>query len=149
MGANLYGVANTPPLLNSYSAIGNTNITCPPGVETNIIQSTNIISADRGFYEIVGWVTVCVGVGATSPTQLNIACRINNGADLAIMQVNQSLLVPGAFPEVSWQVAVIPPQGAFYPPGSVIQISLFPTGQQVIVTGYCTQGVLGIYRLPP
>lgn len=99
--ANLYGVAQPNPPPGGNFTIGNVDIVCAAGAETNIISATAILPTAPGVYYPALWGYVSVLFGATVPTSLNFGFRLNGGADLTTFSTwsgtyvaNESFIYP-------------------------------------------------------
>jgi hypothetical protein len=102
--ANLYGVANPNPLPNGFGTPGGTDVAVPAGVETNFVAGVAPLPNIPGIFypTMIGFFTITFG--ATPPTLVTIASRINNGADIQAWNIhggfyvaNGSLLCPCTF----------------------------------------------------
>jgi hypothetical protein len=146
--ANLYGVANTPPALQSVGTIGGATVTCPAGVETNVLATTTIAALDRGIYYPVAWGVVLLQFGATQSTTLWLSLRVNSGADLVQLQCN----IPAASANIAqtfgFAFAGPPMATAFWPPGASVQVSVLVTGFGVTAPPTYSLANMGIFRAP-
>lgn len=144
--ANLYGVANPVVNLGYYGTIGATGVTCPAGVETNVIQSGTITALDHGIYYPFCVGTMLVQFGASIPTALTFALRLNSGADL----ISTSAYVPASAASAGIEYS-FPGVGpamptAFWPPGSNLQISVLAATNGVTVAFAFSNAIMGIMR---
>lgn len=146
--ANLYGVANAPGPSVLNSTIGGGNITCPPGVETNIIASNPLIAVSQGFFfaQVLG--QVAINIGATPPTALTVGFRIGAGADFWAWSWPSQYLVANAeliSPLVAFTVTS---QTIWQGTGSIVNVSLNPTAQQVIAFTTISYAYFNLVRAP-
>lgn len=121
---NLYGVANPNPPPVAAFCIGGANVNIPAGVETNFISTAAPLPTLPGLWypQAFGWFTIAIG--ATAPTFLNAAFRLNNGADLETLSVYVGSLVANASPTFPISFAV-PSQVMSNPTGTWnFQVSL-------------------------
>lgn len=129
--ANLYGVANAPAAAGSIYCIGSADINCPAGTETNVFDGGLSVAPSQGWFYPLAWVTCVISLGATAPSALAFALRVNNGADQFTIGANAALLVANTTTDYTYgfagQSAQIPWMGT----GGHIQISVNPTGQPV------------------
>lgn len=144
--ANLYGVANAPgPSVFSQAA---TNITCPPGVETTVIASPALIATSQGYFLAQVSGQLYINMGATPPTALTVAYKLGAGSDSAsypipgqYLTANGNIIVPISFLTLYFSTA-------WQTPGTVINITLNPTAQQVIVFNLCSNAFFVLLRAP-
>ena len=137
--ANLYGVANAP-FIDNPTGIGS-SVACPAGAETNAVPSTAMIAPSNGYYYPVAWGYIPIILGATAPSAVVLALRIGNGADIAQQAIPGTLLVNNA---TIWVPSIYfgpPSQTPWMGAGSILNISVTPTGQAVTVGN----GGLGVY----
>ena len=129
--ANLYGVANPNPLPQSVATIGGTDIACPAGSETNIIQAAPALPTVPGVYYPMaqGWTTL--SFGATPPTNVQMSLRVNNGSDLlpwtiwaGLLIANNNLIVPLMF--YGYNLIVQNPTGVYN-----FQVGITPLAQAI------------------
>jgi hypothetical protein len=145
---NLYGVAGTQPALVYTSNIGGTNTTCTAGAETNVFASASLFSFDRGVYYPVAWGNIVLSFGATQSTSLNIAIRVNNGADINLLQGN--IPAGSANLAVNFPFALAGPAmpTTFWPPGSIVQVSVLVTGFNATANVGYSGCIIGVMRAP-
>jgi hypothetical protein len=106
---------------------------CNAGVETNFVSFTPPVPISQGWYypNVRGWLTITVG--ATPPTAINLAFRVNSGADInvwstffGIYPANASVQIP-FFTQASSFVQPYP-LGVFN-----LQVSAIPAAQPVTI----------------
>jgi hypothetical protein len=146
--ANLYGVANTAPNLQWLTTIGNANVTCVAGVETNVFATSTITAFDRGIYYPVAWGVIVLNFGATQSTNLAFALRVNSGADIVAMQANIPAGSQNAAQTYPFAFTGPAMPTAFWPAGSVIQVSVLAGGFNCTATVGYSNAVAGIFRAP-
>lgn len=135
--ANLYGVAEPNPLPGYLTTIGNNNISCPAGVETNIMSGSPPAILSNGWYYGSILTTIVIITGATALTALTANSRMNNGADIQFEPFS-SIFWTAAFTGVQtfafywWGNLLLNP-----PATTTFQVSITPT------TGSVTAGTLG------
>lgn len=112
--------------------IGSANVSCPANTETNVVNVTGVAAYGPGnwtpgFLGVLG-----VSLGATPPTSLVVAARINNGADVSGITVPPAMLVASAslmIPICLWN---FPSSTTLWnAPGATFQMSVNPGGQAV------------------
>lgn len=146
--ANLYGVANAPLLLGMYNTIGGVPIACPAGVETNVVNSNPQIGPSQGWFSPIAWVNLAITLGATPPATCGCALRVASGADVANASISPILLVAGATVNLDFCLVGAAQQTPWMGAGSIINISVFATGQAVTCQFGGTWCTIGIIRAP-
>jgi hypothetical protein len=137
--ANLYGVANPNPPPGGGATIGNAQITCPAGVETNWASVVPPLPTMPGVFYPAWTGYAAITIGATIPTLIVIACRLNGGADILTETIHGGFYVASAsfiqpfFFYGSSQI-FSNPSGVFN-----FQMSCNPTAQGVTVNANSTQ----------
>jgi hypothetical protein len=131
---NDWGTAMTVPAAFWTNTVGGTNVTCPAGVETTVMQVT--VAADsNGTYMPLFLPALWIACGTTAPSNITIAQRVLSGSDFAtqsppagVLTANNTFSCPnfptGPISDLLWR-----------PPGTTLQFTLNPTGQQVTCLG--------------
>lgn len=146
--ANLYGVANAPLLPLILNTIGNVDIACPANTETNFIQTPALIAPSQGFFYPMAWCGVHILTGATPPTSVVIALRINNGADLGSAGIDASMLLANANSMIYYTLIGPASQTAWQGTGSQIQLSANFATQAGTVKFPSTTCTITLFRAP-
>jgi len=94
--ANLYGVASPNPVPAFGGSIGGVNVSCPAGVETNVIAISMPPAVSAGWYYPFCSMFLNISLGATPPTALFVSFRLGAGSDLTGLQVPGGWLVANA-----------------------------------------------------
>lgn len=144
--ANLYGLANPVPNLGWFDTIGSANVSCPAGVETNVIQSGALAALDHGVYYPVCWANLVLTMGATQPTNLILGLRLNNGADVANQVFNIPAGSGGLALTFIFIAAGVTMPTAFWPPGSSLQVTANPGTNAITCNFSYSKAILGIFR---
>lgn len=130
---NVYGIASPNPPPVGLTTIGAVDVACSAGVETNVISGAAPLPGQPGMFYPAWFGAIVLTFGATIPTLVTVASRLNNGADL------NAMLVHGGF-YTSNGSAIVPI--SFFYPSQVIsnpsgtwnfQISVNSTGQALTV----------------
>lgn len=144
--ANLYGVANCPGQPGQQLTVGAADVTCNPGVETNVITSPVLLAPSPGYFYVWASGILTLAIGATAPTNIAISIRIGAGADSMGFNINSFLLVANTALMVPIALytpeSQVPWQGA----GSTVSITVNPTAQLVIARLQGTSVCLGLLR---
>lgn len=147
-GPNLYGVANTGPALYYGTLLNAGGVTCPAGVETNVIALGPVTALAQGVYYPVFWAQLSIQSGATAPTQIVLGAKIGAGADFATFQPYNGLFIAGQVNVIWWYGIGQPSRAPWVTPGSVINITVNPLAQSVSCVYYCSQAIGGVFRAP-
>jgi hypothetical protein len=146
--ANLYGVANPVILPASNFTIGVVDVACPLGVETNVMASPNLVAISNGYFYVGCVGAIYIQLGATAPTNLVVAARINNGADIVQAGTSGALLVANALVQFPVFLFGGASQTAWQGLGSPVQISVNPNTQPVTVRASGSVVWITLYRAP-
>ena len=145
--ANNYGIANLGLIIQEPFQAG--DVACPAGTETTIMSTTAMKGTDpSGVY--LPWVffNIAILLGATPPTALKIAAKIGAGADFNSYNVAPAVLVANATLSLGLSMvggaSIAPWQGA----GSIINLTVNPTGQAVTAKGQPGYADVFLFRGP-
>jgi len=146
--ANLYGVANAPGFPLAYNLIGGADIALPTGVETNIIDSGVITAPSQGYFYPIAWLALVFSLGATPPGGLQIAIRVNGGADQQAYGWNGAFLIASAN-LMDFHILIGTPSQIFAPgAGAHVQISAQSQTQPSTARFAGSEAVIALYRAP-
>lgn len=131
MGGNIYGVANPILVPTALAVVGGADVSCPSGTKTTVIASGTLISQSPGSFFPIVWGTLFVVLGGTPPSALAVGAQLGSGASVDTMTVEPGLLTASA--ELIIPVALVGSRSAtaWYPTGSVVNVTVTPTGQTV------------------
>jgi hypothetical protein len=112
--------------------VATSNVSCPAGVETNVLQAT-LSSTTQGLDVYLECAAeMVITLGATAPTALAINTRLGSGPDTDIFTVPPILLVANTTLVLS-PVFVIGLNRVYFSPPIQFFVSVTPTGQAVTV----------------
>lgn len=135
---NLYGIARPEPAWIAALIFGGANVTCPAGVETNVLDVIVNPPLIGGVYGLVITCNICVIVGATPITYLAVGGRMNGGADfISLSWGGGTDFVAGAQSQYSF---FLPQYSGFVqnPGVTHAQVSLNPQSGSVTAQSYGT-----------
>jgi hypothetical protein len=146
---NLYGVAQPVPMPILVGTVGGgVDVACPAGTETTVFTFPTYAALDHGAYYPVVTLNGCVTLGATIPTQLVFAFKLGAGSDVTASGVPANLFTANGNLFFSTVMFGINSLVSWVAPGSVVNVTLNPTGQAVTMRGSGAQCMLQLFRGP-
>ena len=144
--ANLYGVANCPGQPVQVFTVGNADVNCPAGVETNVATSSVLSAPSTGYFYAMATGLLTLVCGATPPTQVTVGIRIGPGADTMTFGINTSFLTASDFFMVPIGLFTPESQSPWQGLGSTVSIGVTPTGGLVVARVQGTSVSIGLMR---
>jgi hypothetical protein len=145
---NVYGVANPLALPVLYGTASGADVSCPAGSETTVISTGAIAALNAGDYYPFAFGSLAILLGGTAPSALIIAMRLGSAADVATYTFPPALLVNGATIIAPVMLVGANSGSAWIGAGSIINITVTPTGQNVTCKGVGSQFAVALFRGP-